>query len=556
MPAFDRLSRIGLFMLSLLIVPLTVQARDQLTIGITQFPATLNPNINTMLAKSYVLAMTQRPFTAYDHEWALVCMLCTEVPSLDNGDAVREQTPDGEDGIAVTYHIQPDAIWGDGTPLTSRDVVFTWEVGRHPQSGVASQELYERILDIDVLDDKTFTLHLDRVTFDYAAIDDLRPLPAHLERSVFEANPAEYSNSSLYETDPANPGLYFGPYRIARVERGSFIVLEPNPTWWGEGPHFQRIVVKIIENTAALEANLMSGEIDMIAGELGLPLDQALAFDQRHGDRYRVVYQPSLIYEHLDVKLDNPVLADVRVRQALMYGADRQAISQQLFQGKQPVAHSSVNPLDWVYSEEVPKYDYDPARAAELLDAAGWREKRQGVRVNSAGERLSFKLMTTAGNRTRELVEQVLQSQWRQLGVEVRIDNQPARVFFGDSLDHREFDGLALFAWVSAPEHVPRSTLHSEEIPSPENNWIGQNYPGYSNPEMDELLDTLETEMNRDRRKTLWAELQRIYATDLPALPLYFRSDAYVLPRWLEGVRPTGQMSPSTLWVEQWQAVE
>jgi peptide/nickel transport system substrate-binding protein len=146
-----------------------------------------------------------------------------------------------------------------------------------------------------------------------------------------------------------------------------------------------------------------------------------------------------------------------------------------------------------------------------------------------------------------------MQSQWKQIGVEVRIRNEPARVFFGETLRYRKHQALAMFAWISAPENVPRSTLHSELIPSEENGWSGQNIAGYKNPEMDKLLDALELELDRAKRKPMWAELQRIYATDLPVIPLYFQADAYVLPKWLSGVRPTGHLNVSTLWVEEWQ---
>ena len=529
-------------------------AKDSLVIGMSQFPATFHPNIDSMLAKSYVLGMARRPFTAHDQNWKLICLLCTELPSLENGKAVLEPTPDGGQGIAVTYTIQPDATWGDGTPVSTADVLFTWQVGLEPSSQVANQEMYRRILSIDAIDEKTFTLHMDRVTFDYAAINDFQLLPAHLEQSIFEQDPAQYRNRSLFETAPTNPGLYFGPYRISEVQRGAYIVLEINPSWWGKPPAFQKIIVKTIENTAALEANLLSGELDMIAGELGLTLDQALAFEERHGDAYTILYKPGLIYEHLDVRLDQPGLNDVRVRQALLYGADRQAISHQLFRDKQPVADSSINPLDTVYNSDTPHYSFDPKRAAALLDEAGWNVMKQGYRHNAQGEKLSIELMTTAGNRSRELVQQVLQSQWQQLGIDVRIRNQPARVFFGETLDRRLFTGLAMFAWLSAPENVPRTTLHSSEIPSEQNGWSGQNYTGYQNPVMDRLLDQLEAELDPVKRKPLWAELQRIYATDLPALPLYYRASAYILPKWLQGVRPTGHMSVSTLWIEAWHS--
>jgi peptide/nickel transport system substrate-binding protein len=538
-----------------LLSPATSQAaRDQLVIGITQFPATFHPNIDAMAAKSYVLGMAQRPFTAYDPEWQLICMLCTELPTLENGLAAIEKQADGSDGIALTYTIQPEATWGDGVPVTTDDVLFTYEVGRHPQSGISNAELYRRITGIDAIDDKTFTMHVDRVTFEYNGINDFRVLPAHLERPIFEADPVGYRNRTSFEADTTNPGLYFGPYRITEVSSGAYVVLEPNPTWWGEPPQFGRIVVKTIENTAALEANLLSGGIDMIAGELGLTIDQALAFEKRHGARFQIVYEPGLLYEHVDLNLDNPILADKRVRKALILGLDRAALSEQLFEGRQQVAHSSVSPLDWVHAEDIPHYQEDLEAATALLDEAGWADMRDGVRHNAAGERLTLELMTTAGNRTRELVQQVLQSQWQRLGIDIRIRNEPARVFFGETTTKRRFTGMAMYAWISSPENVPRTTLHSEAIPSEANGWAGQNHPGLRNAEMDRLLDDIEIELDREKRRVMWHRLQEIYAEELPALPLYFRANPHIWPPWLEGVVPTGHLNPSTLWIEDWRA--
>ena len=342
---------------------------------------------------------------------------------------------------------------------------------------------------------------------------------------------------------------------MAEVEVGASQTLKPNPHWTGFEPAFETIVIRAIENTSALEAALLSGSVDMIAGEAGLSIDQGIAFEQRHGDDYTVIFKPGLIYEHMDVMLDNPVLADVRVRRALLFAVDRQAISDRLFAGKQPVATTSVSPLDWTYTEDdVETYPFDPDRAAALLEEAGWSMGSDGVRINAAGDRLSLSLMTTAGNRSRgKLVQQVLADYWKRIGIETRIRNEPARVYFGETVSKRRFEGLALFAWLSAPESVPRTTLHSESIPSEENNWFGQNYTGFQNGRMDALIDALESETNPDHRAPLWAEVQQIYASELPALPLYFRADTFVLPSWLEGVTPTGHKYASTNWIETWR---
>lgn len=524
-----------------------------LTIGVTQFPSTFHPIIDAMLAKSYILGATLRPVTVYDHEWELACMLCDELPTLENGGAVREKTPDGKDGIAVTYRIAEGATWGDGTPVTSDDIRFTWEVGKHPESGVSGADVYQRIWKIETPDSKTAVLHTDRVTYTYNAFG-IAPLPAHLERARFEENPREYKRRTAYDTDTANPGLYFGPYRIAQVTPGAFVELVRNETWYGPAPQFDRIIIRVVENTAALEANLLSGSVDYIAGELGMTLDQALSLEKRRGGDFYFIYKAGLIYEHIDLNLDNPILSDKRVRHALLYGADRSTISERLFQGKQPVANTNVNPLDWVYTDDIPIYPYDPAKAKALLEDAGWKPGPGGIRVNADGQKLSLTMGTTSGARVREQVQQVLQHYWKQIGVDIRIQNQPARVFFGQTVRERRFEGMAMFAWISAPESLPRTTLHSSMIPTAANNWAGQNYTGFRSAAADALINAIELDLNRESRAAKWADLQRLYAEELPALPLYFRANPFVVPKGLTGIRPTGHLGVTTLWVEEWRA--
>ncbi len=551
MTTLKQLLVFGGLILSAVLSPTGATAKDNLVIGITQYPSTFHPNIDSMLAKSYVHGLTRRPITVINAEWDTVCLLCEELPTLENGGAKLEKTPDGKDGIAVTYKITDEAVWGDGTPITVDDVIFTWETGKHPKTGVSSTEGYRRILSIDRIDDKTFTLHVDRRTFDYNNLSTMGLLPAHIERPKF-ADPETYKTQTAFDTDPMNPGLFMGPYIMTDAKTGSHMIFERNLKWWGKKPAFDKITVRVIENTTTLEANLLSGGIDMISGELGLNVDQALAFEKRHGRKYSILFHPGLIYEHIDLMLDNPVLQDIRVRQALMYAIDRKAISERLFGGKQPVANTGINPLDWIYADDVPKYVHDPARADALLNDAGWTRGANGIRVNATGEPLRLEIMTTAGNRTRELVEQVLQSQWKEQGIDIRIRNEPARVFFGETVTKRKFTAMAMFAWISSPESVPRTTLHSKEIPTEANSWSGQNYTGFSNPEMDALLEQIELELDREKRRVLWQRLQHIYATELPALPLYFRANSFILPKWLGGIQPTGHQFPTTLWVEHW----
>ncbi len=537
-----------------LAAPAAAQTRDALTIGITQYPSTFHPNIENMAAKSYVLGFAGRPLTAYGADWRLTCLTCETLPSIENGGAVRETTPDGKAGIRVTYRLREGLRWGDGTPVSAEDLRFAWEAGRDAATGFGPAEYYRSAYELIVEDPRTVTIRFDRVTFEYASAGDFQPLPAHIERARWQADPRAYRTRTAYDTETTNPALWNGPFRITAVQPGASVTLERNPAWNGAAPQFRRITIRTVENTPALEAQLLAGQVDMVAGELGLPIEQAIALERRTGNRFRFLYQPGLIYEHMDVRHDHPALSDRRVRQALLLATDRAQITERLFAGRQPVAHTSVNPLDPMHDPDVRQWPFDLARARTLLDEAGWTPGPDGIRRNAAGERLSIEFMTTAGNRSREAVQQVLQGMWRQAGIEARIRNEPPRVLFAETLSRRRFQGLALFAWISAPESVPRSALNSDDIPREATNWSGQNYGGYRNPEMDVLTQTIPEQLDPAERRVMWRRLQAIYAEDLPAIPLWFRADAHVWPQWLEGVRPTGHLNVSTLWAEEWRA--
>jgi len=210
---------------------------------------------------------------------------------------------------------------------------------------------------------------------------------------------------------------------------------------------------------------------------------------------------------------------------------------------------SSVDPM----AIDDPPPAYAPAEAEALLDAAGWNRGAGGVRRNAAGDPLRVPIVTTAGDQVRAVVQQAIQAWWRAIGVDAPILTEPPRVLFGDTLRKRAFDGAAMFAWISAPEHLPKSTLHSSQIPSAENGFGGQNYNGWANAEADRLIDAIEIERDPAVRRPLWAELQRLYRRETPAIPLYFRSYAFVIPKDLQGLTPRGHMDLSSFDAENWR---
>ncbi len=531
-------------------------AKDTLVIGMSQYPPSLHPGIDPTVAKTYGMRFAYRPIATYNDDRQMQCFLCTEVPTVANGRAKLVDLGGGKKGLTVKFTLHPQAKWGDGTPITTKDVAFTWSVGSKPESGFARPALFQRITKVEVLDNKNYILHMNKAEYDFADMFDFALLPAHLEEPVIKglATPADYNKHTNYSRSPTVAGLWNGPYKLTQLQSGAFMVFEPNPHWWGQKPHFKRITLKTIENTATLEANLRSGDVDFISGVLGLSMDQGLAMSKEPAmqQKYDFEFPLGLVYEHIDTNRSNPLLKDKRVRQALLLSIDRETLVKQLVDGKFPVAHSWVNPMDPGYDPNVTKYPFDVARAKSLLDQAGFKPGADGVRVNAAGQRLSLEYMTTAGNKLRELIQQVLQNQWKQIGVEAVIKNVPARTYFGETLKKQQFTALGELAWSSNPEEPPTNTLATSAIPNAENNFGGANYSQFSDPTMDRLIGEVQRELDPAKRKPLWAQMQKIYTEELPVLPLFFRTDVYVVPKWLTGVVRPGKLPSNYYGQETW----
>ena len=298
-------------------------------------------------------------------------------------------------------------------------------------------------------------------------------------------------------------------------------------------PKISRLKVLFIGDPNTVLANMLSGAIDAI-GTIGISFDQATQLDKQAGGRFKVLFEPGLIWEHIDLNFDNPLLQDVRVRRALAHGINRDAISQQLFEGKQPVSHTYLPPRHPGYTDAVQKYPFDPARARALLQEAGFTPGSDGILRNAAGQRLSLELNTTAGNRVREQVEQIIQQNLKEIGIEITIQNFPARVYFGEITNQRKFKALAMYAWVMSPISDCDQLYTADGIPNDANGWAGQNYPGYKNADMDKTCKAASHEVDEARRNKLLNDSTVIFSRDLPALPLYVRASVAAVKNGLQ----------------------
>lgn len=550
-----------LVLLAVTVVALNVGAAEkkkELVTGETQEFEALNPLIAQMVATYYINGMVNRTLTTMDASWKWVPLLATKIPTFENG-MVKKIQENGKEKMLVQWEIPENAKWGDGTPLTGYDVQFSWEVASAPEVSVGEKEVYTAVeeIKVDPQHPNQFTMKFDKPRWDYyQQMGTFYIIPKHLEEAVFKKTKGQigaYEKQTLYVTNPTNPGLYFGPYVVKEVKLGSHVILERNPFFYGKQASIERIVFKLIPNSQVLEANLRSGAINMISEASDFTLDQALSLEKRATpqDAFAVHYQQGTTFEHIDVNLHDPILKDVRVRKALMYGMDRDKMIQALFEGKYSKALHRVHPRDRNFTSDVNLYPYDPSKAMKLLEDAGWKVGPDGFR-QKGGKGLEVVLMTTAENKLRSLVEVFLQNEWKKIGVKTVIKNEPARVFFGETVRKGNFPQLVLFAWVSSPENPPKSVLHSKNIPTQENGFNGQNTGGYVNKKIDKILDTIDGTFDANKRDKLIAELLKIEMEELPTFPLYYRAQIAVLPKNLKGYEITGHQFQSSNFVETW----
>jgi peptide/nickel transport system substrate-binding protein len=495
--------------------------RDQVVIGLSQEPDYLNPMFSEEAVAVSVLNAIFTTDVQRDANWKLFTQGVQYMPTLKDGTWKLS----GSDSMTLTWKVKP-RNWSDGKPVTCSDYVFGHNVARNEQVPVVVRDVTNRISNIVCTKGSggtDITVNWkERYAFANLAVTENGAVPRHALEKYYRANPSKL-NESPYGNDPKIT-VGEGGYRLVEWRRGSSLTAEaiPNHPLYGT-PAIKRITWRIIPDTNALMANMLSGAIDAI-GTVGISFDQAVQLERQAAGRIKVFYQPGLIWEHIDFNLDNPLLADVRVRRALTHGVNREQMVQQLFAGKQPVSHSYLPANHPGYTDQgLTKYPFDQARARALLQEAGFTPGPDGIMRNAQGQRLSFELNTTAGNRVREQVEQIIQQNLREIGVEIRIQNYPARVYFGDITNHRKFPAMAMYAWVMSPISDCVDLFTSDGIPNEANGWAGQNYPGYKNAEMDRLCQESRKELDEAKRIKTLNQTVQIFSRDIPAMPLYIR---------------------------------
>ncbi|WP_413580771.1 peptide ABC transporter substrate-binding protein [Bdellovibrio sp. HCB288] len=532
--------------------------KDELRIAVNAEFDTIHPIVNTMAAGGLVQDAIMRPLVMITPNGKPQAVLIKEIPTIENKKAQLITDKTGTH-LKADLEFIDNAQWGDGKPVTCKDLEAGWKIGSNDLVATPNRDDYDNVKDIviDKTNPKKCSVIFEKAQYNFY-VSMPRLIPAHLEMPVFEKYKGQvltYERNSLYASKITEPGLYNGPYRVAELKQGSHIVLVPNEKFYGKKPYFKKVIFKFILNSTSMEANLMSGNVDMTSSS-GMSFDQTLAFDKKVQSQnlpYEVKYVAGSMYAHIELNLDNSILKDLNVRKALNFSFNRSEMAKSFFDGKQPPALHFSTPFDEWYTDDpkiITLYPYSRIKAQRLLDEAGWKMEKDGYRYKD-GKKMSLTMTNVADNKMNEMIAVYLQNQWKQLGLEVVLKSFPARIFFGEILRQRKFE-MAALTWVESPNMVPVGTMSSTMVPSQGNGWSGHNRSGWRNKEVDKLLVQASEEFNTVKRTEIMHKVLKAYTEELPQLPSYYRSNTSIIPKGLKGYEMSGHNNSEYLQIENW----
>lgn len=478
----------------------------------------LNPLLSTETLVNDLSAFTMGYFFKFDDRDRPVPDLCLEVPTQANHLI-------SADGKTMTFRLRHGVLWHDGAPFTSADVAFTIKLILDPKTNVLTRDGWDRIASVDTPDAYTVRLHLKEP---YAPFIDrfFTPVgnPAILPKHLLAGKDI---NKTSFNALPV--GL--GPFRYVRWSRGNEVVMERFDRWWGGKAKLQRVVFKVVPDSNTVASELRTHEVDaFVRVPAGQYADVAKIPDTAS------VSHPLNAYGHLDFNVQNPMLADVRVRRALVYAFDKETIWRKVYRENGWVDWTPLARSSWAYDGNAPRYPYDLRRAADLLDAAGWRIGTDGMRHKGTNT-LRLTLAGTVGNPGLDATVVIMQQDYKQIGVALDYKRYQTNQMFasyaaGGIAATRKYD-LAIYAWSLAPDPNLKNLIACSSI-SPK----GQNYLGYCNSRVDTLLADASSRYDRDGRTRALVEIQKLLGQDVPFTVITLRAGNVTYNDDLKGFKP------------------
>ncbi len=483
-------------------------AQTTLVFGVTSAPRTFNPWVTNDSAS-----------------WTAMDMMYSGLTRLD---AAGSPAPDlaeswevSGDGLEYVFHLDPDARWHDGEPVTATDVKFTFEALLHPDTNsvwasrytlIAGAKAYragdaQGVEGVEVVDEHTVRIALEAPLAPFLSYVSLQTpiMPSHLLSGVA---PAQFEGNAFFDAPVGS-----GAYKFVRYESGQFVEYDAFESFHLGNPGFAKLFLRI-GTTDTLLVQLQRGEVQVA------PLNPHEVELVAAMPGVEVLSYPTSIVQAININLTRAPLQDVRVRQAIAYAIDRERLATIVLGEYGNVASSPLMAPDWVLTDDLTVYGFDLDKARALLQEAGW----------NASTHLTLRY--PSGNRPREAAAAVIQQALAAAGIQVDLSISDFATLNADAAAGN-FDLLLLGnQTIGDPDYIASQYTSYTAPPA------GVNYMHYANPRVDELLEAGRTTADQAARYDLYRQFQQIVTEDLPKVFLYVDPEIYAVSDGLTGISP------------------
>lgn len=464
------------------------------TVAVRSSPVNLDPRVGTDEGSQRVHQLVYSQLMTTDDQLRVAPGLATQ---LDQ--------PDLRTYIA---HLRSGATFHDGRPLTARDVVYTFKSFLDPTFVSARKGAYRMLESVTALDEH-------RVQFKLR--EPFGSFPTQLVMQVVPDGSGDSLRSFPIGT---------GPYRFVRYDVDEQVVLSAFEGYWDGLPQNTGVVLKIVPDETMRGLELRKGTVDLTINDVS----PDIAFQLQREGQSAIAQAQGVDYAYIGLNMRDPVLQDKRVRHAIGYAIDRQAIVEHLRRGLARPAVGVLSPVAWAFEPHVHQFTHDVVRARHLLDEAGYPDP------DGPGPlpRLRLSLKTSTDDFFR-LQAAVIQENLRLAGIAVDVRSYEFATFYADVLAGNMQMYTLQWVGVTDPDML-RRLYHSEQVPP-----IGFNRIYYTNPEVDRLIDLATRATTDAERRKYYGDVQRLVAEDAPYISLWYKTNIAVLRPEVSGLRLSAQ---------------
>jgi peptide/nickel transport system substrate-binding protein len=485
------------------------------------------------------------PLASWDPDGNLSPVLAAEIPSAQNGGIAK-------DGKSVTWHLKKGVAWHDGKPFTADDCLFTWEYVADPATASTNIGSYKDIK-VEKVDSHTIRISFQRPTPFWAdAFCGVRGmiLPKHL----FEAFKGGKSREAPNNLKPVGTG----PYKFADFKPGDMVRGELNPTYhMPNRPYFDTIEMKGGgDAVSAARAVIQTGEVDYA---WNIQVEDEILKRMEQGGKGKADIVPGGNIEHIQLnstdpwkevdgersslKTKHPFLTDPAVRQALTLLVDRAAVQEQIY-GRQALATANFVNAPARFTSKNTKWEFNPDKAAQILEAAGWKKGADGIRAKD-GVKLKMVYQTSI-NAPRQKTQAIVKQAAAKAGIEMELKSVTASVYFSsdvanpDTYSHFYTDIQMYTTTMTQPDpELFMLQFTSGEVATKDNKWQGKNITRWRNDEYDKLFRAAEAEMDPVKRAALFVRMNDLVIQNAVVVPVAARHSVVVVSNRLR-VERTG----------------